>query len=85
MNLTEAEKKLYEKQLADLKAQRGGLGNRLAGIETIFDGRSRSMSNKEREELYEEEEEIEAKIRELDKEIERLEKLLNIEYKPFRR
>ena len=33
----------------------------------------------------EEEEEIEAKIRELDKEIERLEKLLNIEYKPFRR
>lgn len=85
MNLTDTQKQEIKEKIKNLKAQRAGLGNRLAGIETIFDGRSRYLSEKERKELYEEEDEIERKQKEIDEEIERLENLLQAENKPFRR
>lgn len=85
MSLTEKEKQMLEKKIEELRAQRAGLCNVKAGIEVRFDGRSRYMSEKERQELFAEEEECDKKIGEIDLQIKALEKQLSVQNKTFRR
>ena len=72
----EITKEQIEEKIKELRARRGACGNRLSGIDTIFDGRSRSMSDSERAELLEEEEALYQEIREIDEKIKMLEEKL---------